>query len=188
MTLDTELMNNEFMHGFGDYTIGIRECLYDIAAASKKFELIPEKIGECDNRKHYQEDSALNPKDKTRVDSNIANACKFYRVLDGLVNEVAKQNDQYSHCFKLVQTFMRLLKQSIYFFEEYLKLHKDDADFEQSFLPYLPQLEVAVLSINGIMEVRKIYDSTTNDEEVRIRWHNKHPEFNRCGWKTPEHS
>jgi len=179
MALDTELMTNEFMHGFGDYTVGLREVLYEVAAASGKFDLIPEKLGDGDCRRHYREYSARNPPEKVKADEDISTACEFYRVLDGLVGEVASQNEKYSHCFRLVQTFMELLKQPILSFEEYLRLRKNEVDFEQSFSPYLPQLEVAVPCINGIMAVREIYDSTTDGREVGMKWCKKHPEFNR---------
>jgi hypothetical protein len=185
MALDTELMTNEFMYGFGDYTVILREVLYKISAASRKFDLIPEKVGNGDCRRHYQEDSARNPRAKVKVDEDILVACEFYRVLDGLVGEVVNQNEKYSHCFKLIRTFMGLLRQPISSFEEYLKLHKDDGDFEQSFSAYLPQLEVAVPCINGIMAVGEIYDSTTDGREARMRWCKKHPEFNRGEWKPP---
>lgn len=188
MALDTELMVDEFMHGFGDCTVGLRESLYEVAAASGKFDLIPEKIGEGEFRRHYieyLEYSTRNPLEKVKVDKNISNACEFYRALDGLVGEVANQNEKYSHCFRLVQTFMELLKQPMLSFEEYLRLHKDSEDFEQSFSHYLPQLEVAVPCINGIMAIREIYDSTTDGREVRMKWSKKHPEFNRGEWKLP---
>jgi len=186
MALDTDLMTNEFMHGFSEYTRGLRDTIFDIAAANKKFELIPEHFHGHDLRLHYQKDFIENPPSKNRFDSDVGSALKFYNILDGLVKEITGQNERYSPCFRLVQTFMELFNQPMSSFEEYLRLHKDDSDFENAFSSYLPQLEVAALSINGIMAVIEIYDSKTDGDKARIKWSKKHPEFSSGEWKPPK--
>jgi hypothetical protein len=187
MALDTELMLNEFMHGFGDYTWLLRDAIYDLCKVNKRFDLIPEKIGKTDFRrfyeKNYVEVYSKKKINKKGIDSNIKDIPKAYKVLEGLVNEIAKQNKEYSHCFKLIQTFMKLLRKPISSFEEYLRFSKDETDFQKAFAPYVPQLEVATHSINGIMEIRRIYDDAIDGDRAREIWTKKHPEFTREEWK-----
>jgi hypothetical protein len=169
MALDISLMTNEFMHGFGDCMNGLRDSSYEMVFAVERFDLLPKKYQEvC--RKMFVE------KDKTQFDRRVSSFCEFSEDLQAMIDLVARKRQTYSESFKLIQIFAKILDRSRQSFEEYLGLQVND---KKAFLPYVPNLENAVNSIEGITIVRSLYDSVVDGRVAREVWARSN-----SGWKA----
>lgn len=114
MALDTDLMEEEFIHDFGARRDALRWGVYDeIAAANDQFELIPQDFHGNNFREMYRADFLLNPRTKEKLDQGVMFICMVYTKVDELLREIEQQSRSHSPCFKLLQILMQLLKPAV---------------------------------------------------------------------------
>jgi len=171
MGLDQELMKNEFMRRFGDYSSSIRSNLFELAIASKKTEYIPDS-----DRVSCEERVSDEPITKGKIEIYLKSVIGYYQELSKVIDETEQESQEHSSCFKLTKLFIEFLRQPIDYLEEYMQSYESKSSFRDSFSPYLIHLRTAIMCTNGIEHIRDIYDDVTSAKDVRIKWAEKHPD------------
>ena len=169
MTLDSELMKDEYMPEYRHKLQGVKVALYSMAAQTGSFDLI-ESSSEFDFRGIMEKQFKGVKIQKDAFLANFFILRTEYNEFEKLISVQENESTEHSKHFKLIQILKDLLRIGARNLDYYLKMQITDENFLQEFVPFKDDLQFAILAVKGLSELRATYDSYVDKNEAKIRY------------------
>jgi len=177
MSLDKELLTEEYMHGFGNSQAALRHSMEDVAAATDNFDLIPEE-----HQEGYRDFKSRGFYTPDVLHKKLEHISKAYRQITKIVQEQVEEREEHSHLFTLIQIFVDQLEPIIECFNQYRNKPLSE-DYVENFKQYSKEITRGMSAANGLRSVMKTYNDLIDREKSAKRWMEKHPEWAEGKWK-----
>jgi len=161
MLLEKELMEKEFIHGFGMGLAGLRANLHTLNQATSKHS-----TNRIPKEKFYR-----------RLSNFLEISCSLAK----LIQTTERKGEKQSILFSLIKTCNNSLQK----YTNHLSGLMIDIskEYYKRFDPYRPSLEEATEIVKRLGIISKLYDETVDGYVARINWVEKNPEWVRGDWR-----
>ncbi len=159
MILERELMEEEYMIGFGSSLTSIKHNLYEISSLINRFDLISEdSFLDTTLREHYRNRINFRSQTPSHLEKSIKSYCSFITDFERLIFSKGEKLDCPSTNFKILHKHTQRLNLTSNYLFEYLSKENNLQNYHHNFSQFVPALESSVESYNTINELKKFYD------------------------------
>lgn len=161
MILERELMEEEYIVGFGERLNSIKHNLYEISALVNRFDLISEeKFYDTTYQNLYRERFKRDNNNESNLllEGSIRTYNNSIKNLENSINSKKENLEVKSVNFNILEKHtLRLIVTSIYL-NEYISLQNNQENYLYNFNRFVPILETAIESYNTMNQLKNFYD------------------------------